>query len=110
MQENYELMLLIEPGKEGEIKTLLEKRIKNLCKVIEERNLGIRKLAYRINKQKEGAYFLLFIKAERSKISEIRRILEVSPFVWRLLLIKLKKDLPLTKLLHTIRDRVPKTK
>lgn len=73
----YESVIIIRPNlEEGEIEgivTEITDLINENGKVIEVDKKGIKKLAYEINKCKEGYYIVIYFEADPSIISELER-------------------------------------
>lgn len=93
---HYEIMLIID-GSLDEPKVLDQVNIlKNLLvktDKLEFKKLGLKDLAYPINKKTKGFYFLFnFTNEDASIINEFRRICLLSKFVLRHLIINLEKD------------------
>ena len=62
----------------------------NKAKVLEEKEMGQRDLAYEIKKHKTGYYFLLTVEASNEAISEFNRISNISSDIIRSLVTKLE--------------------
>ena len=93
---NYEIMFIVKPDmEEAEIKKTADSLKKVLtdkkAKVIEEKAMGQRDLAYEINKFKTGYYFLFVVEAESDAIEEFNRVVGINECVIRHLVIK-KED------------------
>lgn len=93
---HYEIMLIID-GSLDESKALDQVNIlKNLLvktNKLEFKKLGLKDLAYPINKKTKGFYFLFnFTNEDASIINEFRRICLLSKSVLRHLIINLEKD------------------
>ncbi len=89
---DYELLLILkkeavsDPKKaEAEIVALLEKTKAKVGKVDV---WGVRKLAYPINKQTEGFYLIIDLKAKGEDLKNIRRAVELNKEVIRYLMTK----------------------
>jgi len=89
---DYELLLILkkeavsDPKKaEGEIVALLEKSKAKIRKVDV---WGVRKLAYPINKQTDGFYLIIELKAKSEDLKTIRRAVELNKEVMRYLITK----------------------
>ena len=92
----YEIMFIINP-------TLDEATIKKVAgdmkkiitsskgKVVEEKEMGQRDLAYEINKHKKGYYFLYVVEASVDAIKEFNRLANVNEEVIRHLIVKVEK-------------------
>ena len=93
---NYEIMFIIKPDmEEAEIKKTAESLKTVLtdkgAKLIEEKAMGQRDLAYEINKFKTGYYFLYVVEAESDAIEEFNRVVGINECVIRHLVVK-KED------------------
>lgn len=91
----YEFMFIVNPTlEEATIKKVADdmksviKKAKG--KIVEEKEMGQRDLAYEIEKHKKGYYFLFTFEAEASLIAEINRICNVSENIIRHLVIKIE--------------------
>ena len=93
MSRKYEVIFLLDPilGEEG-VNTVTEK-IKTLIETsatMEKIDVwGRRRLAYEINKQKEGFYVLVQFIAEPDFPHELERVLKITEGVMRFLVIRL---------------------
>ncbi len=98
--KNYELLFVLKPTLTDEeksekfdfIKSVLEN---NQCEIASIDDMGVRKLAYRIDKFQRGHYYVIYYKAQPSVIDEILRNLRYTEEVIRFLNIKYenKKDI-----------------
>ncbi len=76
--KHYETMFILKPTLTEEetvaqlegIKALFEK---NGAEIVSTDNIGIKELAYEIEKQKRGYYFVAYFKAPAAAIAEIER-------------------------------------
>lgn len=95
MSIGYETMFILQPGLEPEaeeeivnnLKILIEKQ-KGEIKEIED--MGVRRLAYEINKFKEGHYFLLKFESGPRVIPELEHFFRVTDRIMRYLVIREK--------------------
>lgn len=74
-----------------EQKTVIEKitnYIKENGKIVKEDDIGARKLAYEIKKQKEGYYYLVEFEANPSVIDELQRIYRITDTVLKFITIR----------------------
>ena len=74
-----------------EQKTVIERitnYIKENGKIVKEDDIGARKLAYEIKKQKEGYYYLVEFKANTSVIDELQRIYRITDAVLKFMTIR----------------------
>lgn len=65
---------------------------KNNITIIENENLGLRKLAYEIKKNKQGYYLRYKIKAEDSKISELENYVRRNENVIKFITVKVTEE------------------
>ena len=92
----YEIMFIVKSDMEElEIKKTAESLKSVLtsknAKVLEEKAMGQRDLAYEINKFKTGYYFLFVVEASADAIEEFNRVVGINECVLRHLVIK-KED------------------
>ncbi len=89
----YECMLLLDtnrvagdlPGAQQQIHTILER---NHCEILASRPWDERRLAYPVNGQKKGLYYLTYFKSEGTAIREIERDFSLNEMILRTLVIK----------------------
>ena len=88
----YESVIIINPNLEGEaIKALIEKfskLINNDGKVESVEELGNKKLAYEIKKNKEGYYVVFKFEANPNLISELERVYRITDEVIKFIVVK----------------------
>jgi len=88
----YESVIIINPNLEGEaIKALIEKfsnLINNNGKVNSVEEVGKKKLAYEIKKNKEGYYIVFKFEANPELITELERIYRITDEVIKFIVIK----------------------
>ena len=88
----YESVIIINPNLEAEsIKALVEKfsnLINNNGKVDSVEEIGKKKLAYEIKKNKEGYYIVFKFEANPELISELERIYRITDEVIKFIVIK----------------------
>ena len=92
----YEIMFIVKPDlEETAIKNeaeSLKKVLTNLeAKIVEEKAMGQRELAYEIKKYKNGYYFLFVVEASADAIEEFNRVVGINECVLRHLVVK-KED------------------
>ena len=91
----YEITFIVKPDmEEAEIKKTAE-TMKNVltdkkAKVLEEKAIGQRELAYEINKFKNGYYFFLVVEAEAEAIEEFDRIVRINESLLRHLVVRVE--------------------
>ena len=88
----YESVIIINPNLEGEtIKALIEK-ISNLInkngKVDSVEEVGNKKLAYEIKKNKEGYYVIFKFEANPESIVELERVYRITDEVIKFIVVK----------------------
>ena len=89
----YEIMFIVKPDlEETAIKNeaeSLKKVLTNLeAKIVEEKAMGQRELAYEIKKYKNGYYFLFVVEGSHEAIKEFDRLALISEDVIRHLIVK----------------------
>jgi small subunit ribosomal protein S6 len=94
--KHYELLFVVKPTLTQEettakfdfIKSVLEN---NGCEIKAVKDMGVRKLAYEIEKFERGHYFVLYFTAPPSSIEEILRNLRLTEEIIRFLNVKFEK-------------------
>ncbi len=92
----YEIMFVVKPTlEEAAIKKVFEDTKamlkKNKAKILEEKEMGQRELAYEIKKFKSGYYYLYFVEASNDEaINEFDRLAGISSDVIRHLITKIE--------------------
>lgn len=92
----YEIMFIVKSTLEEAAIKKVAKDMKNViekagAKVLDEKDMGQRELAYEINKMKKGYYFLYTIEAKDSKvIDEFNHVANISEDVIRFLITKVE--------------------
>ncbi len=109
---HYELLFVLRPTLTEEelkakfdfIKGVMEKNGAEIASVNE---MGVRKLAYEIDKCERGYYFIIYYKADPSIINEILRNLRLTEEILRFLNIKYKnkKEIEYWSKLSTPKDK-----
>jgi len=88
----YEVMYIIRPDVEQEaVQALVEKFngvISNGGEVIKSDILGKRRLAYEINKLREGQYVLTQFTAPAEVVNELDRVMKIADEVIRVLIVR----------------------
>lgn len=88
----YESVVIINPNLEQEAVKAFIKKISDLInndgKVLSVEELGKRKLAYEIKKQKEGIYIVFKFEANTNLISELERNYRITDSVIKFIVIK----------------------
>ena len=93
----YEMMFIVKSqGEEKDVKSVvssIEKVLKdNNAKVTESKELGLKKLAYPINKEINGYYYLINFDATKDVIAEINRKIRINENVLRHLIINKENE------------------
>ena len=91
--KKYELMFIVKTDiEESEVlKTVnaLKELLKSKkAKILEEKQMGQKTLAYEIQKRKTGYYFLFIVEADSEAIAEFERIALINENILRHLIIK----------------------
>ena len=88
----YESVVIINPNLEAEsIKALIEKisnLINNNGKVDSVEEIGKKKLAYEIKKNKEGYYIVFKFEAKPESIDELERVYRITDEVIKFIVVK----------------------
>ncbi|HHX43889.1 MAG TPA: 30S ribosomal protein S6 [Chloroflexi bacterium] len=90
----YELMMIVEPELDEEALAAAVERVQQVIttnggSIVSVEQMGRRKLAYPIQRRREGHYVLMHANLERETISELERHLRLSEDVLRHLLVRL---------------------
>ena len=88
----YESVIIINPNLEGEaIKALVEKFSNLINKngtVSSVEEVGLKKLAYEIKKNKEGYYIIFKFEAKPDSIDELERVYRITDEVIKFIVVK----------------------
>ncbi len=89
----YEITFIVKSDmEEAEIKKTAETMKKVLtdknAKILEEKVMGQRELAYEINKMKTGYYFLYVVEADSDTVKEFNRVSGINENLLRHLIVK----------------------
>lgn len=91
MSKYETVMILNNEITEGQKNNVIAK-IKNYIlangEIIEEQNLGERRLAYEVNKQNIGYYYVIKFKAKSTSIFELERIYRITDEVLKFIVVK----------------------
>jgi len=92
----YEMMFIVRPDmEEAEIRKTADNMKKVLtdsnAKIIEEKAMGQRELAYEINKFTTGYYFLYVVEADSKAEQEFNRVARINESLLRHIIVK-KED------------------
>ncbi|KIL36290.1 30S ribosomal protein S6 [Cohnella kolymensis] len=89
---NYELMYIIRPDVEQEtVQAVVEKFqgiIVNGGEIVKHDIMGKRRLAYEINKHREGTYVLVHFTAPPTVVAELERVLKISDEIIRHIVVR----------------------
>ena len=93
----YEMMYIAEPTTTDEDITKLNDAIGDLIKngggnVVRVEDMGLRRLAYKINKRTEGHYVLFEIEGSGQEIAELERRMRVNDIIIRYLTVRVDED------------------
>lgn len=93
----YEIMFIVKATlDESQINNIAKEAQKliadNKSKVIEFKELGRKKLAYPINKEVSGFYFLMNVEATKEAIQEFGRKLRINENILRHLILKKESE------------------
>lgn len=91
----YEITFIVKSDmEEAEIKKTAETMKKVLtdknAKILEEKVMGQRELAYEINKMKTGYYFLYVVEADSDTVKEFNRVSGINENLLRHLIVKVE--------------------
>ena len=92
----YEIMFIVKPDmEEAEIKNTAETMKKVLtdakAKIVEEKAMGQKELAYEINKYTTGYYYLLVVEASKEAEQEFNRVARINENLLRHLIVKVEE-------------------
>ncbi|MBB6674385.1 30S ribosomal protein S6 [Cohnella nanjingensis] len=89
---NYELMYIIRPDVEQEtVQAVVEKFqgiIANGGEIVKHEVQGKKRLAYEINKHRDGTYVLVHFKATPDVVTELERVLKITDEVIRHMVVR----------------------
>ena len=91
----YELIFIVRTDmEEAEIKNTAEAMKKvltdNKAKLLEEKVMGQREIAYEIKKMKTGYYFLYIVESDSQAINEFDRVSRLNENILRHLIVKVE--------------------
>ena len=91
----YETMFILKPNTEEESRNAIIEKFKNIIsdggEVISVDDWGLRKLAYEIQKVKDGYYYLVTFNATNEVILELERNYRIMDAVMRFIVINLEE-------------------
>jgi len=90
---HYETMFIVKPTlteeeTQAQIATVRENIEKNGGEIVAVEDMGTRNLAYEIEKQKRGYYYVAYFKAPTDAITELERTYRVNEEIIRFIFIK----------------------
>ena len=90
---NYELMFVVRPTLEEEATLAVLTNMKNVLeqqkvKIVSEKNMGRRELAYEVKGFKNGNYFLLVVEATPEAVKEFDRVANINEDIIRHIVVK----------------------
>ena len=93
----YEIMFIVKATLEESALNTITKEVqalinKNDSKVIEFKDMGRKKLAYPINKEVSGFYYLMNVEASNEVIQEFDRKLRINENILRHLILKKESE------------------
>lgn len=94
---NYEIMFIVKSTLDDAAQKSVAKETQNLItdnkgKVIEFKEMGRKKLAYPINKEVSGFYYLMNVEANAETIKEFDRKLRINENILRHLILKKESE------------------
>ena len=94
--KKYEIMFIVRTDLEekqvSETASSFEKLLKEYKSKVEVKEMGQKKLAYEINKQKNGYYFLFTVEAPTEAIKEFSRKAEIDENILRHMVVRLDEE------------------
>lgn len=89
----YELMAILRPNLEEEKRNATVDRLKGIItdnkgEITNFQEMGKRRLAYEIEKNREGYYILFNFQAKPEVVSELERVMRISDDVIRFLIVR----------------------
>ena len=94
--KKYEIMFVVKPDmEEAEIRKTADEMKKVLtdskAKVLEEKAMGQRELAYEINKFSTGYYYLYVVEANSEAEQEFNRVARINESILRSIVVKVEE-------------------
>jgi len=92
----YEIMFVVKPDmEEAEIRKTAESMKKVLtdskAKILEEKSIGQRELAYEVNKFTTGYYYLFVVEANAAAEEEFKRVARINENLLRHIVVKVEE-------------------
>ncbi len=96
---NYELMFVVSPELDGEALDAVLQRVQRYlgsaeAQVVSFKSWGLRRLAYVLNGQREGRYYLVLFTANSLAISDLDRSLRLVEGVMRHVMTRMETEMP----------------
>ncbi len=93
MLRYYETMIIVKPTITDEEKEAIIENVKKViesfkCEVVAVDNIGVRELAYPIEKFERGNYYIVYYKAPSNAVLELERQLRYNEDVLRFMTVK----------------------
>ncbi len=93
----YEVMYIAEPGTADETVTQLNEAIEKLVtdnggEIVKTEVMGVRRLAYPIQKHTDGYYVLFEIEGSGQEIAELERRMRVNDLIMRYLTVRVDEE------------------
>jgi len=90
---NYELMFVIKPTLEEEATMNVVSNMKTVldgqkAKIVSEKNMGRRELAYEVKGFKNGYYYLITVEAKPEAVKEFDRVANINEDIIRHIVVK----------------------
>jgi len=94
--KHYELMFIVKPTLTDEESQSKFDEIQNIIKagngeIVAPVDYGVRRLAYPIEKQKRGHYYLVYFKADGHVNKELERVFGITEDIIRFMILKYEK-------------------
>lgn len=92
----YEIMFIVNPDIGEDEREKLISRLKNTISknkgdIIRLDDMGIKSLAYKIQKKFRGHYFLIYLEGPGAMVSEVERFFKLDENIVRFVIVKLEK-------------------
>ena len=93
----YEVMYIADPETADDVIVKINETVENLVQtgggsIVRTDDIGRKRLAYQINKKKEGYYVLFEIEGSGQEIAEIERRMRVNDAVLRYMTVRVDED------------------
>ena len=109
-KRTYEVMYIVAPETDGEKIEKLNEAVGKLIEkeggeVIRMDNIGIRNLAYPIQKKTEGHYVLFEVDGSGQEIAELERRMRVNDMIMRYITVRVDEDRKKAEKMKTKREK-----